>query len=236
MAARRARISCGDMPSSEADAVVPDDVDDKPDCVLPVEAEGVWTIAPADGSTRNGGGNCVVRGVSGATDVGARAATGLESVRLATGEDPTDEDPTGEGAKEDGLAEYGAAVNVEAVAEVEGGEAAGAVMGERETAGFAAACPVIACQTSALPAAPVGNGRAELAVADRALPVLEARLEPRPRCIASLCSRIDARVGIVRPELMRAPVEILLVPLLGVRSPLRSLPEAPAEDARRSAK
>ncbi len=115
IAARRARISCGDMPLSESDAVAPDDVDNKPDCVLPVEAEGVWTIAPAEGSTRKGGGNCVARGVNGATEVGARVAAGLESVRLATGDDPTDEDPvgedrtgedrTGEGVKEDGLEE-----------------------------------------------------------------------------------------------------------------------------------
>jgi len=98
------------MPSSAGDAVEPGDLDDKPDCVLPVGAEGVWITAPADGRTRNGGGNCVASGVSGAIDVGVRVAAGLESVRLATGGEPTDE-----GATEDGLAEYDVAVSVEAL-------------------------------------------------------------------------------------------------------------------------
>jgi len=191
-----------------------------------LEAEGVGIIAPADGSTRNGGGNCVPRGVSGAIDVGTRVAAGLESVRLATGDDPTEG-----GVTEEGLAGCDAPVNVEAVSvEALDGEVAGAVKGERETTGFAATFPVVDCTTPVLPAAPADNGRAELVVAVRALPALAARL----RCAASLCSRIDARVGIVKPELMRAPVAILFEPLLGTA--LRSLLEVPAEDARRSAK
>lgn len=199
------------MPPSTDDAVESCDVDDKPDCVPPVEAEGAWIIAPADGSTRNGGGNCVASGGSGATDVGIRVAAGLESMRFAT-----DDDPAEEGATDDGLAEYGAAVNVEAVFDVGDGEA-GATMGERETTGFATTgfattCPTAGCRTPALPAAPTGGCRVELPlpVADHALPVLgpgwksrcDSRCDPRLRWTVSLCSRIDARVGTVRPELI----------------------------------